>query len=91
MAARTPDVTRAAIEFGFIVIAFLCGLLGAPMWMTGLAGIAQIAYWSWSRRASLSRLSGSQRIIQSVIAIALIIAVFAFAYWLGFTLTGGQS
>lgn len=88
MAARRANLFRGSVELGFIFAAFLCGLLDAPIWVTGAAGIALIAFWGWSRRASLARMRGANLLTQSAIAVALMVAVFAGAFWLGRVLGG---
>jgi hypothetical protein len=88
MAARRPSLARFAAEVGFIAAAFLCGVLDAPVWITGLVAFAMLAYWSWTRRVALNRLRGAQWATQTLIAIAVLIIVLAGAYWLGLGLRG---
>ncbi len=88
MAARRPSLARFATELGFIFAAFLCGVLDAPVWVTGLVAFAMLAYWSWTRRVALNRLRGAQWATQTAIAIAVMIIVLAGAYWLGLGLRG---
>jgi hypothetical protein len=91
MATRRPNVRNAAFELGFVAAAFACGLVNAPVWVAAIVAFATLAYWSWSRRVALNRLRGANWALQSAIAVALIIAVVAGAYWLGLALTGGLS
>ncbi len=88
MAARRPNLRSAAIELGFVVAAFACGLFYAPTWATGLVAFGMLAYWSWTRRIQLNRLRGGKWALQSLIAVAVIIAVLAGAYALGLAIHG---
>lgn len=88
MAARRPNLRSAAIELGFVVAAFACGLFNAPTFLSALVAFGMLAYWSWTRRVQLNRLRGAQWATQCLIAVALIIAVLAGAYWLGLALRG---
>ena len=88
MPARRPSLARFAVELGFIAGAFLCGVLDAPVWITGLVAFAMLAYWSWTRRVALNRLRGAQWAMQTMLAIAVMIIVLAGAYWLGLGFRG---
>lgn len=85
---RPYDFTVAAFELGFAVTAFACGLFDAPIWLTGLVVFGMLAYWSWSRRAVLSRLRGRVWASQTTLAVLVIIAIQAGAYWLGLGVRG---
>lgn len=80
---RTYDFSTAAIELGFAIAAYACGLFDAPLWSVGLAGIGMLAYWSWSRRLVLNRLRGATWITVSAVGSVAIISIIAGAYWLG--------
>ena len=88
MPARRPSLIRFAAETGFVLAAFLCGLLDAPIWLAGLVAFAMLAYWSWTRRVALNRLRGAQWATQTALAVAVMIVVLAGAYWLGLALRG---
>lgn len=87
-ARRRPNLTVAAIEAGFALAAFVCGLLDAPIWAAGAVAFAMLAYWSWTRRVALNRLRGANWAIQTGIAISVLIAILAGAYWLGLGVRG---
>ncbi len=72
-----------AVELGFAITAFACGLFDAPLWLTGLAAAGMLAYWNWSRRVVLNRLRGATWATVSTVATIAIIAIMAGAYWLG--------
>ena len=50
---------NAAIELGFALAAFACGLFDAPVWLTALAAISMLAYWTVTRNSVLNRLRGA--------------------------------
>ena len=83
MPARKPNLASAAVELGFVVAAFACGLFYAPVWVSGLVAFAMLAYWSWTRRVQLNRLRGWKWARQSLIAVAAISVALAGAYGLG--------
>ena len=88
-ARHLPDsFTVAACDGGFAIAAFGCGLFDAPLWLTGLVAFAMLAYWSWSRRAVLSRLRGATWASLSGLAVLVIIAIQAGSYWLGLNAEG---
>jgi hypothetical protein len=80
---RLSQFSTAALDGGFALATFACGLFNAPLWATGLAAFAMLAYWSWSRRVVLNRLRGVTWATQTGLAVLVIIAIQAGAYWLG--------
>jgi hypothetical protein len=82
-------MSTAAIELGFALAAFSCGLFNTPVWVAGLAGAGMLAYWSWSRRVVLNRLRGRTWATVTTVGSIAIIAIVAGAYWLGLA-SGGQ-
>lgn len=85
---RYNEFTVAFGDLGFAIAAFGCGLFNAPMWATGLVAFSMLAYWSWSRRTILNRLRGAAWASQTGLAVAVIIAILAGAYWLGLGMGG---
>jgi hypothetical protein len=75
-------------DLGFALALFACGLFGATATLTGLAAGAMIAYWSVSRRRVLRRLPQKAWASQMGIALGVIIAIAAGAYWLGLGVGG---
>jgi hypothetical protein len=75
-------------DLGFAIALFACGLYGAPLWLTALAGIAMLAYWSLSRSRVLRRLPVKVWANQTALALSVIVAIEAGAYWLGLGLAG---
>jgi hypothetical protein len=88
MAARTQSLTVPAIELGFAIAAFACGLFDAPLWATGLVAIGMLTHWSWSRRRILNRLRGATWATQTGLAICVLIVILVGAYWLGMQTRG---
>lgn len=85
---RPTEFTTAAADGGFAIAAFGCGLLDAPLWLAGLVAFGMLAYWSWSRRVVLNRLRGRAWASQTTLAVLVIIAIQAGAYWLGLGVGG---
>lgn len=85
---RNDQFTIAVFDLGFAIAAFGCGLFDAPLWATGLVAFSMLAYWSWSRRPILNRLRGAAWASQTGLAVAVIIAILAGAYWLGLGMGG---
>jgi hypothetical protein len=77
------SLTTAATEIAFALAAFACGLYDAPMWLTALAAVGMLAYWSWSRRVLLNRMRGTNWAMASAVGAITIISIVAGAYWLG--------
>ena len=88
MAARRPNLSSAAVEIGFIVAAFICGVFDAPVWVAGLVAFAMLAYWSWTRRVALNRMKPARWATQTALATTVMIVVLAAAYWLGLAARG---
>lgn len=86
---RRPD--DLAVAFGdlfFAIAIFACGLFNSPLWTAGLAAFGMLAYWSWTRRAVLNRLRGKAWVSQTLLAIAVLLAILGGAYWLGLGMGG---
>ncbi len=83
------NLTIAFGDLGFALAAFACGLYDAPMWLTGLAAVGMLAYWSATRRSILNRLRGAAFVSQTGLAIAVLVLILAGAYGLGLGV-GGQ-
>jgi uncharacterized membrane protein len=75
-------------DLAFATSLFSCGLFAAPPWLTALAGVAMIGYWSASRRRVLRRLPARALTSLTGLAISVIVAIEAGAYWLGLGLAG---
>lgn len=86
--SRPYDLAVALTELGFAIAAFACGFFDAPLWVVGLVAFGMLAYWSWSRRVVLNRLRGALWASQTTLAILVIIAIQAGAYWLGLGVGG---
>jgi hypothetical protein len=82
-ARRLAQTTIAALDGGFALAMFACGLFDAPTWVAGLVAGCMVAYWGWSRRRVLNRLHGALWATQTGLALFVIIAILAGAYWLG--------
>ena len=85
---RRPNLTIAALDGGFALAAFACGYFDAPSWITGLVAAGMVAYWAHSRRGVLCRLHGKVWATQTGLALLVIIAILAGAYWLGLGVGG---
>jgi hypothetical protein len=74
---------NAATELGFALAAFACGLFDAPVWLTALAAISMLAYWTLTRNSVLNRLRGATWATVMTLGFVTIISIQAGAYWLG--------
>lgn len=88
MTARDTHFAIAFGDLGFAITLFACGLFAAPLWLTGLAGAGMVAYWSASRARVLKRLPAKAWARLTGIALFVIIAIEAGAYWLGLGVAG---
>jgi hypothetical protein len=74
---------NAAAELGFALAAFACGLFDAPVWLTALAAISMLAYWTVTRNSVLNRLRGATWATVMTLGFVTIISIQVGAYWLG--------
>jgi hypothetical protein len=79
---------NAASELCFALAAFACGLFDAPVWLTALAAISMLAYWTLTRNSVLNRLRGATWATVMILGFVAIIAIQAGAYWLGLVAGG---
>jgi len=85
-AVSQSRVRHLYIAFGdlaFALALFACGLYATPAWAAILPALGMLVYWSLTRRAVLNRLRGALFISQVSLAVAVLIAILAGAYWLG--------
>lgn len=87
-ASARENFMVAFCDLGFALAMFACGLFDAPGWSAGLVATGMVAYWSWSRRRVLKRLPAKAWASQTGLALSVIIAIEAGAYWLGLGLAG---
>jgi hypothetical protein len=85
---RPYSFANAATELGFALAAFACGLFDAPVWVTALAVVSMLAYWSVTRNSVLNRLRGTTWLTVMTVGVVAIIAIQAGAYWLGLVAAG---
>ena len=74
---------NAAMELCFALAAFACGLFDAPVWLTALAAISMLAYWTVTRNSVLNRLRGATWATVMTLGFVTIISIQVGAYWLG--------
>jgi hypothetical protein len=74
---------NAMTELGFALAAFACGLFDAPVWLTALAAISMLAYWTVTRNSVLNRLRGATWATVMTLGFVTIISIQVGAYWLG--------
>ncbi len=85
---RHHSFANAASELGFALAAFACGLFDAPVWLTGLAAVSMLAYWTVTRNSVLNRLRGAAWATVMAFGVVVIIAIQVGAYWLGLVAGG---
>lgn len=81
--ASSYSFAIAATEIAFALAAYGCGRYDAPVWLTALAAVGMLAYWSWTRRVVLNRMRGAAWMTASLMGAVTIISIVAGAYWLG--------
>lgn len=74
---------NAATELCFALAAFACGLFDAPVWLTALAAISMLAYWTVTRNSVLNRLRGATWATVMTLGFVTIISIQVGSYWLG--------
>ena len=74
---------NAATELSFALAAFACGLFDAPVWLTALAAISMLAYWTVTRNSVLNRLRGATWATVVTLGFVTIISIQVGSYWLG--------
>lgn len=82
------DLAIAFGDLGFALTLFACGLYNAPLALAGLAAAGMVAYWGATRRKVLRRLPAKAWARLTGVALFVIIAIEAGAYWLGLGLAG---
>ncbi len=80
--------SNAASELGFALAAFACGLFNAPLWLTALAAISMLAYWTVTRNSVLNRLRGATWATVMAFGFVVIISIQVGCYWLGLVAGG---
>jgi hypothetical protein len=85
---RHYSFANAATELCFALAAFACGLFDAPVWLTALAAVSMLAYWTVTRNSVLNRLRGATWVTVMTVGVVAIIAIQAGAYWLGLAAGG---
>lgn len=85
MAAKRhyDSMANAMTELGFALAAFACGLFDAPVWLTALAAISMLAYWTVTRNSVLNRLRGATWATVMTLGFVTIISIQVGSYWLG--------
>jgi hypothetical protein len=89
--ARRANVTNAAIELAFVVVAGVLGAFHAPWWTLFILADLMIVYWMWNRRVGIKQLEamGAAKLAAAAaLSLALIAAVLTGAYWIGRYLSG---
>ncbi len=81
-------LTNAVSELSFALAAFACGLFDAPVWLTALAAVSMLAYWTVTRNSVLNRLRGATWATVMTLGFVAIIAIQAGSYWLGLVAGG---
>lgn len=88
MPTRRPNIFAAGADFAFAALAFASGWLGAPLGFAVLVFLGAACAWAWTRRAALGRMPATQLVLNAALALGLMGAVLAGAYWLGLQLRG---
>jgi hypothetical protein len=85
---RRPNIRSAAGDLGFLAIALIAGLAGAPLAVAGAVCALAALVWWWTRRRVLEQMPPRQRLTQSALALVMLAVVLGIFYWLGRMLGG---
>jgi hypothetical protein len=88
VAARKPNLAAAGADFAFAGLALIAGWFAASPIYLAMLFVGAITMWAWTRRGALGRMPASQRVTNGAIALVMIGAVLAAAYWLGLVMGG---
>jgi hypothetical protein len=85
---RKPNIRSAAVDFGFLAVVLIAGLMGASWPGAALIFAAAALIWSWTRRNALAQMTFRVRLTQSAIALFMLAAVMGLFYWIGLVFGG---
>ena len=85
---RRPNIGSAGSDLAFALLALIAGWVGLAPIYAAMVFVGALAAWGWTRRRPLAALPMRQRLVQGAIAVAMIAAVLALAYWIGLALGG---
>lgn len=88
MVAKKPNIRSAAVDFGFLAVAFIAGLAGAGVFVALLVYVAAVIAWWWTRRTALAQMPLRMRLTQSAIAVLMLAVVMGIFYWIGLAIGG---
>jgi hypothetical protein len=85
---RRPNIGSAGSDLAFALLALISGWAGLAPLFPVLVFAAAVTSWGWTRRRPLMAMPLRRRLMQGAIAIAMIAAVLALAYWIGLGIGG---
>ena len=88
MAARKPNLAAAGADFAFAGLALVAGWFAASPVYLAMVFVGALATWAWTRRTALGHMPMDKRATNGAIALVMIGAVLAAAYWLGLVMGG---
>lgn len=88
MAARKPNLAAAGADFAFAGLALIAGWFAASPLYLAMVFVGALATWAWTRRTALAQMPMDKRVTNGAIALVMIGAVLAAAYWLGLVMGG---
>lgn len=86
---RRPNIRSAVMDLAFAALAFIAGVVDAPLAYAALIALGAAVSWAWTRRVPLMAMPLAQRATNAALALAMISAVLGVLYWIGLA-TGGH-
>ncbi len=86
---RRPNIRSAFTDLAFALLAFIAGLVNAPVTYAALIGLGAMVSWAWTRRAPLAAMPFAKLATNALLALVMIGAVLTVLYWIG-RATGGH-
>jgi len=86
---RRPNIRSALADLAFAALAFIAGVVDAPLAYVALIVLGSAISWAWSRRVPLGAMPLAQRATNAALALVMIGAVLSVLYWIGLA-TGGH-
>jgi len=86
---RRPNIRSAITDLAFAALAFIAGVVNAPMTYAALILLGAVISWAWTRRAPLAAMPLTRRATNTALALVMIGAVLGVLYWIGLA-TGGH-
>ncbi len=85
---RRPNIRSALTDVVFVVLAFIAGIMNAPLVYAAGIALASMIAWAWTRRTALASMPFVRRATNTALALAMIGAVMIVFYGIGRAIGG---